>query len=92
MKEQWIVGICNTNGDGVDLIGFYGTEDEMKAALVEMIQSGRTDDEEDDYEYGTESVEGVDVRHGGTELYAYSCHYDYHIDYSAMRLSDILKG
>ena len=92
MKEQWIVGICNTNGDGVDLIGFYGTEDEMKTALVDMVQFDREVDEEDDYEYGTESVEEVEVRYNGTELYAYSCHYDYHIDYSAKRLSDILES
>lgn len=89
MKEQWIIGICNTEGDGVDLVGFYGTEDEMKAELVGMVHS---DSEEDDsYEYGTEDVNEVSIRYGGTELYAYGCYSDYHIDYSAKRLKDIVK-
>jgi hypothetical protein len=88
MKEQWIIGVCNTDCDGVDLIGFYGTEDEVKAKLVEMVQSDRLED--DGYEYGTESVGEVDDRYYGAELYAYGCYYDYHIDYSAKRLKDIL--
>jgi hypothetical protein len=88
MKHQWIVGVCNTDSDGVDLIGFYGTEDEMKAKLVEMVQEFRLED--DSYEYGTETVDEVDVRWNGTELYAYGCYSDYHIDYSAKRLKDIV--
>ncbi len=90
MKEQWIIGICNTDSDGVDLVGFYGTEDEVKAELFGMVQSDR--EEDDGYEYGTESVDEVEVRWNGTELYAYGCYYDYHIDYSAKRLSDILES
>lgn len=87
MKEEWIIGICNTDGDGVDLIGFYGTEAEVKAKLVEMVQEDKL--EGGRYEYGTESIDNVGVRWNGTELYAYGCYSNYHIDYSAKRLSDI---
>ena len=89
MKEQWIIGICNTDCDGVGLIGFYGTEDEVKTQLVDMVQSDRIED--NSYEYGTECENDVSVRYGGTELYAYGCYYDYHIDYSVMRLKDIIE-
>ena len=88
MKEQWIIGVCNTGYDGVDLYGFFGTEDEMKAELVKMVQSDRLED--DTYEYGTKSVDEVEVRYKGTELYAYGDYYNYHIDYSAKRLKDII--
>lgn len=90
MKEQWIIGVCNTDGDGVDLIGFYGTEEEAKEKLVQMVQADRLED--DGYDYGTESIDNVSVRWNGTELYAYGCYSDYHIDYSAKRLNDILKS
>ena len=90
MKEQWIIGICNTNGDGVDLIGFYGTEEETKAKLVDLVQSDAREND-DGYEYGTESVDEVAVRYQNTELYAYGCYYDYHIDYSAKKLKDIVE-
>ena len=89
MKEKWIIGICNTDCDGVDLISFFGTEEEMKAKLVEMVKDDRNED--DGYEYGTESIDDVDTRRNGTELYAYGCYYDYHIDYSAKRLRDIFE-
>lgn len=88
MKYKWVIGICDTEGDGVDLVGFYGTEDEMKAKLVEMVQNDR--EYSDSYVGGTESVDEVAVRYSGTELYAcgsYSC---YHIDYSAKRLDDFI--
>lgn len=87
MKEQWIIGVCNTDSDGVDLIGFFGTIEEIKVKLVEMVQ---LDSLEDEMDYGTESVEEVDVSWDGKELYAYGCYSDYHIDYSAKRLKDII--
>ena len=39
MKEQWIIGICDTSEDGVDLISFYGTETEVKEKLIECINT-----------------------------------------------------
>ena len=88
-QEQWIIGICNTACDGVILLSFYGTEKEIKTKLVNNVQSDRSND--DSYEYGTETVDEVEVRENEAVLYAYGCYSDYHIDYSAKRLRDIVK-
>ena len=87
MREQWIIGICNSGLDGVCFTSFCGTQDEAKMKLIEMVQDDRRED--DTYEHGTEIPEEVSVEYGGA-LYAYGNYYDHHIDYSAKSLKDII--
>lgn len=88
MKEQWIIGICNTDCDGVKLVGFCGTEDEVKAKLVRMVKEGAKNDKER-WDYGTASTKEVEKDYLGN-WYAFGNYSCYHIDYSAKRLKDIL--
>ena len=90
MKEQWIIGVCNTDCDGVDLFTFCGTEEEMKEKLVEMVRYDKEND--DSYDFGTESSDEIRTvcKGGDLELYAYGNYCNYHIDYTAKRLKDIL--
>lgn len=89
MREQWIIGVCNTNGDGVDLYGFLGTEEEAKEELVSMVLADKLENE-DEYDYGVESVDKV--KDYGKELYAYAVYYDFHIDYTAKRFMNIIRN
>lgn len=81
---DWIVGICNTGADGVTMYRFRGTIEEMKEKLVSLVSEDRENDTEN-WEYGTEEKEDVQVNDNGLgyDLYAYGCYSDYHIDYSA---------
>lgn len=85
--EMWLLGICNTDRDGVDIIRVQATRQEMKEYLVSCVQEDR---EEDDgaFEYGTDTAEEVE-ENGDTVLNAYGNYSNYHIDYTARLLSDI---
>jgi len=85
IREDWIIGICNTGADGVVLNRFFGTEEEVKQLLLNMAKKDAANDES--YEYGTEAIEELQKDENG--WYACSCYPDYHIDYSAKRLSEI---
>lgn len=86
MKDQWIIGICSSAVDGVCLIGFCGTEDEIRSELVKLVQEDKGND--DTYDHGTETPD--EVAYYGGEMYAYGSYLDYHIDYTAKKLKDIL--
>lgn len=79
--NDWMIGVCSSEVDGVYLYRFYGTREEVKIKLSEMVLADKKADEPN-WEYGTEfpaDVEGF----GTNEMYAYGCYSDYHIDYTA---------
>lgn len=88
--ENWVIAKCNSDGDGIELKQFVGTEDEAKELLAKMAADDASEncDEDDDLEYGTEDASEVSKDCFGS-LYAYRCFCDYHIDYTARRLSEI---
>ena len=85
--ENWIIAKCNTAGDGIELMQFIGTEDEVKEQLAALATEDASANEED-FDNGTENASEVQRDVFGN-LYAYGCYSDYHIDYSARILGEI---
>lgn len=83
--ERWIIGECNSEGDGVSLYQFAGTAEQVKNEIVRMVISGK---DEEDYEYGSEEIRQISTQPDGS-LYGYANYSTYHIDYTAKKLSDI---
>ena len=84
-KRDWIIGVCNSEGDGVDISRFFGTEDEARRMLIQLLEADLANDEES-FEYGTTSAEGIEKKNP-EELNAYATYSSYHIDYTAKTLS-----
>ena len=96
-RYDWIIGICCSASDGVNLLKSSGTKDEIKAKLFSLIEEDRENDDET-WEHGTESVNEIEERNTikeivegdcVPELYGYGSYYDYHIDYSAKVIEHI---
>lgn len=85
--ENWIIAKCNTAGDGIELMQFIGTEDEVKEQLAALATEDASANEED-FDNGTENASEVQKDAFGN-FYAYGCYSDYHIDYSARMLGEI---
>lgn len=85
-KLDWIVAICNSASDGIDILKFRGSKQEMKEKLLSLINEEKEDDIEL-WEWGTESVD--EIRDYGVELYGYGCYTDHHTDYTARELKHI---
>ena len=97
-KYNWIVAVCNTSGEGVDVFKFRGNKQEMKERLVSLIKEDRENANWDTWEHGTESTDEIverstikEIVEGNCvpELYGYGCYYDYHIDYTAIEINHI---
>lgn len=84
----WVIAVCNTNCDGVDIYKFYGTVDEVKNKLVSLVIEGKNEDE-DSWDYGNDTTEDVKVV-SSSELYAFGCYYNYHIDYTARKFDSLI--
>lgn len=79
---NWIIGVCCTESDGVFIYRIYGSREQVKEKLLELVKQDQESNLES-WDYGTETVEDIEER-GLNELYAYGCYADYHIDYSAV--------
>ena len=90
MKYDWIIGICCTAADGVKILKFHGTQNEVKTKLLSMVAEDREKDTEN-WDFGCTSIDDVRSEYNGIgyELYAYGCYHDYHIDYTAKKFSHI---
>lgn len=101
-KYDWIVAICNTAGEGVDIFKFQGTKQEMKEKLLSLIEEDRYENDGsylgEPWECGTESVDEIseistikEIVSGDsvTELYGYGCYQTFHIDYTAREVNHI---
>lgn len=84
-RTDWIIAIANSASDGIIIRRFFGTEDEVKNLLVCLVVEDKENDE-DGYEYGTESSADVETD-GIGRFNAYATYSDYHIDYSAEEFS-----
>lgn len=98
MKNNlWIIGICNSESDGVELRQVIGTADDIKMYLCKQLLSDKENNEEG-YDYGTESTDEISVEYVADEeksdetiirLDAYATYSDYHIDYTACRSASL---
>lgn len=89
MKNEnvWIIAVCNSSGDGIDMETKSGTKQEIKKHLMKRIKDYDSD-------YGCE-FEGMpenedDILDTGDYLYAGPFSYDYHVDFVAQKLSALL--
>ena len=89
-KYDWIIGICNTNTDGVRIFKFHGSKEDVKKQLLSLIMEDRGNDREN-WDYGCESEEDIRATDNGSgfELYGYGNYIDYHIDYTAKEAGHI---
>lgn len=89
-RYDWIIGICSSAGDGVVILRFTGTKNEVKKKLIKLIKEDKKCDKEN-WDSGSETVGEIMDNSGGLgyEFYGYGCYYDYHIDYTAKELSRV---
>lgn len=84
---DWIIGQCNTSLDGISFFRFSGTKEEVKQKLVDLIAADKKL-YKDDWEFGCGEVEDIKEEYG--ECYGYGCYHDFHIDYTATPLENII--
>lgn len=87
--SKWVIGSCNTNGDGVEVYIAIGTENDVKKMLAQEVRNAR-DENPDEFEYGTTAAKDVTGDQWAIgELYASATFDDFHIDWSASRIENI---
>ena len=87
-RYDWIIADCNSDQDGINFYRFYGSVEEVKKKLVEMVMFDMNEDKES-WDFGTENTEDVTVFPNEDELYAYGCYSYYHIDYTARKFMNL---
>lgn len=87
---DWIIGICYTEANGIKLLRFRGSIEEMKEKLLALINEDRHRDKNCWYD-GCETVDDVSAEDNGLgyELYGYGTYDTYSIQYTAKALSHI---
>lgn len=86
-KKEYIVGICNTDADGVSIYRVVGTQREVMHYLLDAVKEDKVNAREA-WEYGSTRMKDIECRFDGS-LYAYGCYSDYHIDYEATPVENI---
>ena len=97
-NDLWIIAMCYSDTNGVCIRKFLGSEEDAKRALFEMI-SDDVKNYSEDLDVMTESVDEIEESGGyniggNDSFYAYRSHYDYHVEATLIRLSDVqeIKG
>lgn len=80
-KQNYLIGICNTDADGVVQYRVIGTKRQVQRHLVALVKEDRRNDT-DGYNYGTEELNDVTEDAEGC-MQAYAAYSNYHIDYTA---------
>lgn len=86
MRQIYVIGIANSESDGVRIQRAYGTENEIKNYLMSLINGDRYEDEEN-FDNGTESIDDLETDKEYLDrgaISGYSTYGDYHIDYVAI--------
>lgn len=89
-RKNYLVGICNTEDDGVTLSRVNGTECMIIKYLIKLLKSDRKVIEENYgscFDYGAETAEDIIKRQDGS-LHAFATYNNFHIDYSAIPESE----
>lgn len=85
--DYWIIAVTSSDVDaeGSILHAFKGTESDVKDFIMWLMKEDRF--ENDEYEHSTETVD--EIEDNGEALNAYAYYADYHINYTAQKLSGI---
>ena len=82
-KQYWIVGVCNTSGDGVDLTRVHGTPRQVDRYLLRRLKEDKREDP-DRFEYGDDELSEIVVDKYRGCRDASATYSNYHIDYTAI--------
>lgn len=86
---DWIISVCCSESEGIRIMRYRGTTEEMKQKIVDLVLEDKTNDEEN-YEYGSETIDDVTNMDGlSYELYGYAVYKEYHIDYMAKEFAHV---
>lgn len=84
--KNWIIGIGGSNTDDVETYRVTGTEEQVKRHLIDVIDRDRQTVESEtgeDWEYGTEDINGLQDFANHTKFYGNAVFADSHRDYTA---------
>lgn len=80
-KGNWMIGIGNSDADGVFMERVFGTKAQVRQYLAGCVRRDKAEDEEG-FDYGSTSPKDVQEQSDGT-LQAYAVFGNCHIDYTA---------
>ena len=80
-KMNWVIGVCCTDCDGVEIHRVYGTKKQVKAYMTSMMREERKE-KSDEYDF-CHRVANNDCWLTSGELYGVNVFNDHHTDYSA---------
>lgn len=84
---KWVIARHMSSMDGTLLNMVEGSVEDVKEHLVKLVKDDREDEArngDDSWDFGTESVDEVQVNEQGVEsLYAFGSYNNFHIDYTA---------
>ena len=80
-KRTYILGIANTDSNGVHMEKFIGTEQEVKKHLASIIREDKNADKSS-WDMGSK-LKDLTVDPNGA-IQGYNIYHDYHIDYTAI--------
>lgn len=79
MKHNWIIGICDSEGEGVTFKGVLGTRDEAVSYLRQLMKEDQEIHDEDEFE------DSYDYDLGKDSWYGVNLYYDSHVDFTLIR-------
>ena len=96
-KKTWIIGICCSEGDGIDIYKIICTKEQAKKYLLRRVHADLLEEydtidkavKEYGSHYCTETIDDIVEERDGNLLCAYATFYDYHIDYTAIAEDDL---
>lgn len=87
--NEWIMGICDTEFDGIEYVYVLGTEEQVKEYMLKLIKEEReTEEKKDLFDFGTETIEELQTRSDGS-IYGYNNFEWGHTDYEATKTNMI---
>lgn len=89
---KWIIGISNSEADGVRLYNYEGTVEQIKNRLISLIKEDRENDKSG-WDYGSENENEIsDESDSDKKVFSgFGCYSEYHINYTAEMLTEIEK-
>ena len=92
-RIEWLICYGGSDMDGVNVELFVGTADDVKAKLVEDVETWIEEEEWEKAEYYTDSVDSVEARvyvNGPDGYYAYVSFENYHVDIEAIPVQNVM--
>ena len=82
-KFNWIIGSCDSSSEGIVFERVYGTFEQAKAYMLELMEQDARYHDSEDFDFTTDYADGEG-------WYGVNCYYDSHIDFSLVKESNCL--